>query len=177
VPENQSEPLSRYRLSWIIFISPVIVLIAGYGLLVWMWTADKVGFYGVLYRVAGTGFMDRYVAVYPNLVFAGRVVTAVVAALLFLLLFARIVVYLSTELRIFKEMVLWRTGFIRRDVLTIAVPEIIGANFNQTVLGRILGYGSITINSRGDDQIVAHTLSGAPAASAAIMALKSGKTL
>ena len=55
-------------------------------------------------------------------------------------------------------------GYRRRDFSPVDVT--------QSVLGRILGFGSITINTRGDDQIVANLISGAPQASHTIMALK-----
>jgi len=84
----------------------------------------------------------------------------------------RLVRYRTTELRAFKNRVLWRTGFISRDVFTTSVREIIGVQFTQSVIGRLLGFGSITISTRGDDQIVAELISGAPQASRTIMALK-----
>jgi hypothetical protein len=40
------------------------------------------------------------------------------------------------------------------------------------MIGRILGFGSISISTRGDDQITADLISGAPQASRTIMALK-----
>ena len=70
--------------------------------------------------------------------------------------------------------VLWRTGFISRDVFTTSVREIIGVQFTQSMIGRILGFGSISISTRGDDQITADLISGAPQASRTIMALKHG---
>jgi uncharacterized membrane protein YdbT with pleckstrin-like domain len=57
-------------------------------------------------------------------------------------------------------------------MFTTSVREIIGVQLTQSVLGRILGFGSISISTRGDDQIVADLISGAPQASRTIMALK-----
>lgn len=171
--ENPKEPLSRYRLSLIIFVKPILTALIGFAFLVWLWGAEKETLYRVMVQVGGPSFTSWYAAFYPKLIFYGRIATSVFSMMLFLVLFQRLIVYLSTELRIFDDAVLWRTGFIQRNVFTIALPEVIGANFKQSVLGRLCGYGSIMISSRGDDQISARLLSGAPAASAEIMALKS----
>ncbi|GAA5544254.1 MULTISPECIES: PH domain-containing protein [Hyphomicrobiales] len=170
--ENPKEPISRYRLSLIIFVKPILTALIGFGLLVWIWIGQKDTLYRLMIDVGGPNFTNWYAAFYPKLIFYGRIATSLFSVFLFLVLFQRLIVYLSTELRVFDDAVLWRTGFIQRNVFTIAMPEVIGANFKQSVLGRLLGYGSIMISSRGDDQIAAHMISGAPAASAEIMALK-----
>ena len=167
--DEEQEPLTVYRLSKVIFISPLLIAVVGIAALWYLWTSN-------LYLMHNLGPMlmglERYQSLYPSIFLGCRILTALVAMGLALHLVTYLIRYMTTELRVFSNRVLWRTGFISRDVFAASVREIIGVQFTQSVLGRILGFGSITINTRGDDQIVANLISGAPQASRTIMALK-----
>ncbi|OCJ11477.1 hypothetical protein A6U87_27430 [Rhizobium sp. AC44/96] len=170
--DDEQEPLSIYRLSKVIFISPALIAAIGIAALWYLWTSNLYLMHNIGPMLMG---LERYESLYPTLFLACRILTALIAMGLALHLVACLIRYMTTELRVFSNRVLWRTGFISRDVFTASVREIIGVQFTQSVIGRILGFGSITINTRGDDQIVANLISGAPQASSTIMALKNGR--
>lgn len=170
--ESSEEPLTIFRLSKVIFIAPVLVALVGFAVLGWLWVNDLYLLHKTVLAVGGPEIYDRFARAYPTLASLGRVISVFIAAILAGSVLARLIRYRTTELRVFPDKVLWRTGFIRRDVFTAAVSEVIGVQFKQTIIGRLLGYGTVMINTRGDDQIVAQMISGAPEASAGIMALK-----
>lgn len=167
--DDEQEPLTIYRLSKVIFVGPFLVAGLGAAGLWYVWTSNINLMNNLGPMVLG---LNRYDSLYPTLFLACRILTAVVAMGLALHVLVCLIRYMTTELRVFHNRVLWRTGFISRDVFTTSVREIIGVQFTQSVIGRILGFGSITISTRGDDQILADLISGAPQASRTIMALK-----
>jgi uncharacterized membrane protein YdbT with pleckstrin-like domain len=168
--DDEEEPLTIYRLSKVIFVGPVLVAGLGAAALWYVWTSNLYLMNNIGPMVMGLG---RYESYYPTIFLVCRILTAIITMGLALHVLVCFIRYMTTELRVFSNRVLWRTGFISRDVFTTSVREIIGVQFTQSVIGRILGFGSITINTRGDDQIVADLISGAPLASRTIMALKS----
>lgn len=86
---------------------------------------------------------------------------------------SRLIVYQTSQLQISANRVLWRTGFIQRSVVSLFMSEIIGAQFHQSITGRLLNFGNIDISSRGDDNIVARQLGNVPEAVNLIMSQKS----
>lgn len=171
--DDEEAPLAVYRLSKIIFAGPLIVGSLGAAALVLLWSSGL----GVVDWIGVTAFgAARYEAAFPVIFLALRIVTAVIAMILSLQLFVCVIRYLTTELRIFKTRVLWRTGFVSRNVFTMAMREIIGVNFDQSVVGRMFGYGTVMISTRGDDRIKARLISAAPEASRMVMNLKDGET-
>lgn len=57
--------------------------------------------------------------------------------------------YVTTEFGVTNRRVILKTGFIRRDVIEIAYPKIQGVVVHQSILGRILDYGTITVSGTG----------------------------
>ena len=47
-----------------------------------------------------------------------------------------------------------KTGWIKRDTEEISISKIEEVDLKQSILGRILGYGSITISGTGSGQII-----------------------
>lgn len=56
---------------------------------------------------------------------------------------------ISTELAITNRRVIAKTGFISRNTFEIMLNRIEGANIDQTIWGRILGFGSIFVHGTG----------------------------
>ena len=169
--DDEQEPLTIYRLSKVIFIGPILIAGLGTSALWYFWTSNLNLMNNLGPMVMG---LARYESVYPTLFLVTRILTAIIAMGFATNVLACLIRYMTTELRVFSNRVLWRTGFISRDVFTTSVREIIGVQFTQSMIGRILGFGSISISTRGDDQITADLISGAPQASRTIMALKHG---
>jgi uncharacterized membrane protein YdbT with pleckstrin-like domain len=57
----------------------------------------------------------------------------------------------STELAITNRRLIAKYGFISRATFEIMINRVTGVNFDQTVMGRILGYGTILVHGAGGD--------------------------
>lgn len=57
--------------------------------------------------------------------------------------------YKTSEFGITNKRVIAKVGFIKRDSLEVLVSKIEGIHVKQSVLGRILGYGSIVVIGTG----------------------------
>jgi uncharacterized membrane protein YdbT with pleckstrin-like domain len=57
--------------------------------------------------------------------------------------------FISTELAITNRRVIAKTGFISRNTFEVMLNRVEGANIDQTVWGRILGFGSIFVHGTG----------------------------
>lgn len=65
-------------------------------------------------------------------------------------LFLRAWIYaVTTELVVTNKRVLAKFGFIRRSTFEMDIRRVEGANLEQTVFGRLLGYGSIRVRGTG----------------------------
>jgi len=57
----------------------------------------------------------------------------------------------STELVVTNKRVIAKYGFISRETFELMINRVTGANFDQTVMGRVLGYGTIIVRGAGGD--------------------------
>ena len=55
----------------------------------------------------------------------------------------------TSEFGITNKRVLVKVGFIRRNSLEVLLTKVEGIQVNQGILGRILGFGSITVSGTG----------------------------
>ncbi len=55
----------------------------------------------------------------------------------------------TTELVVTSQRVLAKVGFIKRKTWEINSPKVEGVQIDQSVLGRILGYGTLTVKGTG----------------------------
>ena len=55
----------------------------------------------------------------------------------------------TSEFGITNKRVLVKVGFIRRNSLEVLLDKVEGIQVNQGILGRILGFGSITVSGTG----------------------------
>lgn len=63
-------------------------------------------------------------------------------------LVARIIV-ITSEFAVTNNRVLVKVGFIRRHSLEIVLPQVEGIGVDQGIIGRILGFGTITVSGTG----------------------------
>lgn len=61
----------------------------------------------------------------------------------------RVLVYYSTELAVTNKRVLAKTGVIRRHSIDVQNSKVEGLTYNQGIIGRIFGYGSIFVRGTG----------------------------
>ncbi len=57
--------------------------------------------------------------------------------------------YKTSEFGVTSKRVIVKVGFIRRNSLEVLLNKVEGIQVNQGILGRILGFGSITISGTG----------------------------
>ncbi len=56
---------------------------------------------------------------------------------------------ISTELALTTKRVMAKTGFIRRDTVELRLNKVEGLYVNQSVMGRLLNYGTIVVSGTG----------------------------
>ena len=67
------------------------------------------------------------------------------------LLFGAFIRQSATELVLTDRRIIAKYGFISRATFEIMLSRITGANFDQTILGRCLGYGTILVHGAGGE--------------------------
>ena len=65
----------------------------------------------------------------------------------------RLLVFLTTEMALTNKRVIAKSGIIRRNVIDVSNSKIEGVTYNQGIIGRIFGYGSVLIRGTGVGQI------------------------
>lgn len=76
---------------------------------------------------------------------------AIIALVGIALLIGAYVRQTSTEIVITDKRLIAKYGFISRATFEILNNRITGANFDQTVMGRILGYGTVLVHGTGGE--------------------------
>jgi uncharacterized membrane protein YdbT with pleckstrin-like domain len=159
----------RYMASlhWIIYLQGLVITIFG-GLL---------GFnsYAIVAHLFGSNNMDPYGHILSGI---ALFITVVGVALLL----GAYVRQSATELVLTDRRIIAKYGVIARATFEIMASRITGANFDQTITGRLLGYGTILVHGAGGEispidlvadpqsfhrallEVIEHTQGGPPAA-------------
>ncbi|MGE3624441.1 MAG: PH domain-containing protein [Bdellovibrionales bacterium] len=123
-------------LHWIIYFQALVFIAAG-GLIAYF-IPQIIGF------MFGSAALDTYT----------RPVGLVAAVIVFMgltLLLGSYIRQASTELVITDRRVIAKYGFISRSTFELMISRITGVNFDQSVLARILNYGTIIVHGAGSD--------------------------
>ena len=75
------------------------------------------------------------------------------AVLLFFVI-KNLITYFTTEYGITNTRVMSKDGLIRRDIEEINLSSIESINVSQTIIGRLLNYGTIVISGRGTSKVI-----------------------
>jgi len=67
--------------------------------------------------------------------------------------------YTTSEFGITNKRVIVKVGFIRRNSIEVLLNKVEGIQVNQGILGRILGFGSITVSGTGGTKDPFHKIS------------------
>ena len=121
---------------WIIFVPGMTFTLMG----------GAIGF--LSHDVVRAAFGDDFVSS------IGRAVAGVGMAFALLglgLLIGAMVRQSSTELAITNRRLIAKYGFISRSTFELMLSRVTGANFEQSITGRILGYGTILVHGAGGD--------------------------
>lgn len=84
-------------------------------------------------------------------VFALLLVMTVIFPILFILL--AIINVTSTELAVTNKKVIGKAGFIRRVSIDLPLEKLESVNIDQGIIGRILGYGRVSIRGVGGNNV------------------------
>ncbi len=114
----------RAKLHWTIFLTSIVVVLLGIGL-------------GILLQV-----------VEPAYSYAG----AALAGVGLLLAIGPAIQYVSSEFAVTDKRVLGKVGFIERESDETLLSKIEAIAVDQGVIGRILGFGTVTITGTGGTQ-------------------------
>ncbi|PYM33817.1 MAG: MFS transporter permease [Candidatus Rokuibacteriota bacterium] len=85
-----------------------------------------------------------------------RPVGGVVALVGLLLLVPPLVAYRTTEFGVTNKRVIIKTGFIRRHTLELLLRQVEAISVDQSLTGRLLGFGSLTLTGTGGVREVFH---------------------
>jgi uncharacterized membrane protein YdbT with pleckstrin-like domain len=84
-------------------------------------------------------------------VFALVLVMTVIFPILFIVL--AIINVTSTELAVTNKKVIGKAGFIRRVSIDLPLEKLESVNIDQGIIGRILGYGRVSIRGVGGNNV------------------------
>ncbi|MGA8171815.1 MAG: PH domain-containing protein [Methylocystis sp.] len=76
-------------------------------------------------------------------------------------LFWALVVRGATILRVDSRQIIWQRGVFARAITQVEIGEVVGVNVYETFIGRIMGFGTVDIETRGEDRLVANTIANA----------------
>jgi len=96
------------------------------------------------------GFVDFFVRAEKNIMIPHQVIIAFVI----FSFIKNLIVYLTTEYGITNSRILSKEGLIRRDIEEMNLNSIESINVNQTILARLLNYGTIVISGRGTSKVI-----------------------
>jgi uncharacterized membrane protein YdbT with pleckstrin-like domain len=65
----------------------------------------------------------------------------------------RFLIYSTTELAITNKRVIAKWGIIRRNVVDVSNSKVEGITYNQGIIGRVFGYGSVLVRGTGVGQV------------------------
>ena len=78
----------------------------------------------------------------------------------------------ATLLWVDEEQIIWRRGVFARKITQVEIGEIVGVNVSQSLLGRLLGYGDVDVETRGADRLVEKCLANARGFAGLVLDLK-----
>ena len=123
-------------LHWIMYVPGMVITILG----------GLVGYFGfaVINRLLGPTF-----AHYLDRPMGGIGLAIVLVGVA--LLSGAYVRQTSTELAVTNRRIIAKYGFISRTTFEIMINRVTGSNFDQTVMGRLLGFGTVLVHGAGGD--------------------------
>jgi uncharacterized membrane protein YdbT with pleckstrin-like domain len=123
-------------LHWVIFIPGLLFTAAGI-------------FFGLYGHDLVSDFVGAAFAPVIGKIVAGGALVCSLAGLG--LLTGAVVRQSATELAITNRRLIAKYGFISRSTFEIMINRVTGVNFDQTITGRMLGFGTILVHGAGGD--------------------------
>lgn len=124
------------RLHWVVYVSSLTTMLFGVLIL----------HYGTV--PAELYLSDRVVAYIKEPM---RIIAAFLIAVGALYVFFVSIRYVSTEVVVTNQRVIYKHGLIAPTVVEATITKISSVDIEQTVMGKLLDYGTITVRSSGQD--------------------------
>ena len=123
----QPDETVRFRTTvhWSIYLSAIIALVTGLGFLVWHYLEGKANL----------------------LLLLGAFVFGVTGVLLAIAAWLK---RFGTEVAVTDRRVIYKTGLVQRHTVEINRDKVESVDVDQSVLGRLFGYGSVTVKGAGE---------------------------
>jgi uncharacterized membrane protein YdbT with pleckstrin-like domain len=115
----------RTNIHWFVYLKALLALIVGLALLGWYYAEGR----------------SLFILLFGGVVFT---LTALVLAIPAWLR------RLATEVAVTDRRVIYKTGLIQRHTIEINIDKIESADVDQSIVGRLFGFGSITIRGTGE---------------------------
>jgi uncharacterized membrane protein YdbT with pleckstrin-like domain len=115
----------RTNVHWSVYLKAITALVIGLALLAWYWQ-DGTGSMVLLLAAAAFGVSALILVVPP---FLER---------------------LGTEIAITDRRIIYKTGLVQRHTVEISMDKVESVDVDQSVLGRIFGYGTVTVRGTGE---------------------------
>ncbi len=128
--QDDEQVIHHASIHWIVYLPSVVCLVAAIALLIWLVP---------LYQANGRDFVGMLGAVIA--------LAALIAAPIYF--FKALIQRAATELAITNRRVIAKVGFIRRKTWEINAPKVEGVEVDQSIWGRIFGYGTVTVKGTG----------------------------
>jgi uncharacterized membrane protein YdbT with pleckstrin-like domain len=97
-----------------------------------------------------SGLADFFIRAGNNLMLQHQIIISLVI----FSFIKNLIVYLTTEYGITNSRILSKEGLIRRDIEEMNLNSIESINVNQSILARLLNYGTIVISGRGTSKVI-----------------------
>ncbi len=162
-PEDDTDGVWEFKPHWVTLARPILLALLGLALY-------KFGRDFVESR-AGMLEIDRLLreiepmigvdGVKQLLKFAEPASMGAVVLVFGLPLFWALAVRAATILRVDGQQIIWQRGVFARDITQVEIGEVVGVNVYETFIGRILGFGTVDIETRGNDRLVAYMIANA----------------
>jgi uncharacterized membrane protein YdbT with pleckstrin-like domain len=72
----------------------------------------------------------------------------------FITIIKPLIAYFTTEMGVTNKRFIFKTGLISRDSLELNLSKVENVRINQSLIGRILGYGDVTVVGTGGTRAV-----------------------
>jgi uncharacterized membrane protein YdbT with pleckstrin-like domain len=124
VLQQGEKVIYQAKLSWVMYLPGLLVLVGA----------------AVVFGLGRAIFGDTYWA---------DIVSLIIAAIGIYMVAAEWFERWTTEIAITDRRIIFKRGFIRRDTIEMSVEKVESVDVNQSLLGRLLDYGNITIRGTG----------------------------
>jgi len=115
----------RTNVHWSIYLKAITALVIGFAFLIWFWL-DGTQNMLLLLAAATFGLFALILAIPP-----------------FLRRFA-------TEIAVTDRRIIFKTGLIQRHTIEISMEKVESVDVDQSIFGRMLGYGDVTVRGTGE---------------------------